>query len=450
MKKIYDLIVAGAGPSGVNAALSAARLGLSVLLVEKNGYPGGANTASMVCPLMTFHAGDRQVVRGIAQEVVDALALRGGTLGHIPDPIGMVSTITPIDPAILKLVYFELLSREKNITCLFYSFIESLEQENDKVTSIAVVNKNGKAVYQAKVFIDATGDGDLAYMSGVECVKGRTRDGLAQPMTLMFTIGGIRREETLAYIRKNPEQFIMDQRCDLEKYLAVSGFFSIVNQAQEAGDLTVPRDRVLFFEGVHQGEVLVNMTRVTKLSGVNTQDLTRAEFEAHRQVDEITAFFRRYLPGFQQCYLREVASSVGVRESRRVVGMETLETANVVHYLSHPNAVAVCAFPIDIHDPAGTELRWMRREKFGCYDIPYGVMVPKRIKNLLVTGRCISATHEALASARISVTAMALGEAGGVAAYLAVTDNLDLAKVQPAQIQAQLLEQNAIPGKKWV
>lgn len=450
MRKIYDLIVAGAGPSGIAAALSAARLGLKVLLIDKNGYPGGMNTAAMVCPLMTFHAGEQQVVKGIAQEIVDCLAQRGATLGHIPDPIGMVSTITPIEPEILKLVYFELLAKEKNITTLLHSFIESAECEKHVVKSVTIVNKSGRASYQAKVFIDATGDGDLAAMSKVDCVQGRTRDGMAQPMTLMFTIGGVDRVQVLDYIEKNPEQFILNKKCDLRKYLAVSGFFNIVTQAQKNGDLTLPRDRVLFFEGLHHGEVLVNMTRVTKLSGTNARDLTAAEFEAHRQVEEIVAFFKKYLPGFQNCYLRAVAAATGVRESRRIVGLDTLNAEHVVHSLAHPDSVAVCAFPIDIHDPVGNELNWMRKEKSCCYDIPYGVMVPERTKNLLAAGRCISATHEALASVRISVTAMALGEAAGAAAYLAIRSNTDFAAIDTGELQRLLLKQNAVPGKKWL
>lgn len=119
----YDVIVAGAGPSGCMAALAAARMGATVLLVEKNPFPGGSNTAAMVCPLMTFHSGDKQIVRGIAQEVIDRLAARGATLGHIPDPLGVTSTITPIEPSALRLVYFEMLAAEPNITLLLHSFL---------------------------------------------------------------------------------------------------------------------------------------------------------------------------------------------------------------------------------------------------------------------------------------------------------------------------------------
>ena len=450
MKKIYDLIVLGAGPSGINAALSAARGGLNVLLIEKNGYPGGTNTSAMVSPLMTFHAGDRQIVRGIAQEIVDRLAECGGTLGHIPDPIGMVSTITPIDSEALKLVYFSLLSGEARLTTLLHTMLESVEMEDGQLTAVQVLNKSGRSAFRGRMFIDATGDGDLAAACGVEFLLGRGSDGMAQPMSLMFSMDHVDLAHTTDYVLKNPEQFILDPRCDLRRYLAVSGFFSLVAQAKERGDFPLPRDRVLFFQGVHPGEVLVNMTRVTRLSGIDAKDLTRAEFEAHLQVVQAAGFLRRYIPGFQNALLRRIAPVTGVRESRRIVGMRTLTSDMVVNNLSQPDSVAVCAFPIDIHDPVGAELNWIRKEKVCCYDIPYGVMVPQKLPNLLVTGRCISASHEAIASARITATAMALGQAAGVAACLAVQEKIPCQAVDVALLQRRLAAQGAIPGVRWL
>lgn len=450
MEKVYDVLVAGAGPSGIAAALAAAREGASVLLIEKSGCPGGMNTQAMVTPLMAFHAGKRQVVKGIPQEVIDRLADRGATLGHIPDPIGMVSTITPIDTAALKLLYFDMLSQEKNLTVLLYTLLESAECEKGRIKKITTVSKSGKSVFSAKTYIDATGDGDLAAMCRADFILGRSRDGMAQPMTLMFSVGGVNLAETVSYVRKNPEQFICDQSCKLEEYLAVSGFFSLVKQAREKGDLDIPRDRVLFFQGMRPDEVTVNMTRVAGLSGVNAKDLTAAEFEAHRQVRQLLAFFKNYVPGFARCHLLSVAAQTGVRESRRIEGRETLTAEQVLNNAPHPESVAMCAFPIDIHDPVGSELNWVRKEKVCCYDIPYGVMVPVKFHNLLVTGRCISATHEALASARITVTAMALGEAAGTAAALCAKSGADVDEADVAAVQAALAARGAIPGRRWL
>ena len=446
MKDMYDLIVCGAGPSGMCAALSAARLGLSVLLIDQNAFPGGSNTASLVGPLMTFHAGDRQIAKGIAQEIVDELAERHGTLGHIPDPIGMVSTITPVDAEELKQVYFALLAKESNITPLFHHLIVAADAQTPSVT---VAGKGGMKTYRARRLIDATGDGDVAALCGAAFRQGRDSDGFAQPMTLMFTVENVDMDAVRQYIRRRPDQFVLDKTCDLDKYVAVSGFFELVSQAKQAGDLTLPRDRVLFFEGVGEGTATVNMTRAILLRGTEAEDLAVAEKETHRQLDECMAFFRKYLPGFEHCRLRSAACRTGVRESRRIEGKYTLTADDIARNRAFDDAVGICAYPIDIHDPTGQALTWTEDAPC-CYDIPYGVMVPFGTPNLLVTGRCVSATHEALASVRISVACMVMGQAAGTAAHLSIAANTPFDALDVHALQQQLLRDGAIPGQRWL
>ena len=443
---MYDLIVCGAGPSGVCAALAAARLGLKVLLIDKNGFPGGMNTAALVGPLMTFHSGKRQIVRGIAQEIVDALALRGATLGHVKDPIGMVSTITPVDPEALKMAYFALIAKESNITLLLHSHVIAADAENGMVST---AGKGGVETHRGKRIIDCTGDGDVAALCGAAFDEGRESDGFAQPMTLMFTMDGVDREKVIAYMRAHPDQFVWDKSCDPGEYVAVSGFFDLVKEAQEKGELNFPRDRVLFFEGVQKGTVTVNMTRAILLKGTRAQDVTAAEVATHRQLDEAVRFFNQYLPGFENARLRTVASQTGVRESRRIRGKYTLTEQDIWNNRMQADAIGVCAYPIDIHDPTGQALVWTE-DKPCCYDIPYGVMVPEKIRNLLVAGRCISATHEALASVRISASCMVMGQAAGTAAYVSIRDQVDFDKVDVKCVQRILHEMGALPGQKWL
>jgi hypothetical protein len=375
--------------------------------------------------------------------------VKGGTLGHVPDPIGVVASITPVDSELLKQVYFEMLAEEKNITTLLHTFLVDADVRSNTVRSVRVVNKSGMQTFEGKVFIDASGDADLAAACGADFAVGRKHDGMAQPMTLMFGVENVDLQETIAYVHHNPEQFILNKDCDLNKYLAVSGFFSLVEQARKNGDFPLPRDRVLFFQGVHPGEVIINMTRVTKLSGVNGDDRTEAEIQAHKQVDIVMAFLKKYIPGFANARIKAIASATGVRESRRIVGVETLDTDMIFNSEQNDNSVAVCAYPIDIHDPVGAELNWIRKGK-GCYDVPYGVMVPKKITNLLVTGRCISATHEAMASVRITPTAMALGQAAGIAASIAVTEKTSVQAIDVQKLQNLLWQDGAIPGKRWL
>jgi ribulose 1,5-bisphosphate synthetase/thiazole synthase len=450
LNEYFDVVVCGGGTSGIPAAISAARNGMKVALIEKNPGLGGSNTNAMVSPLMTFHAGEKQVIKGIAQEIVDRLLERNATLGHVRDTIGMVSTITPIDTEALKLLYFEMLSAEPNISVLLGSPVTKVSVKQNTIQMVTVSGRYGKTVISGKTFIDATGDGDIINLSKENYVMGRTKDGMSQPMSLMFKVSGVDLQKVRDYISNNPEQFIWNSQCSVDEYLGVSGFFSHVKRAQENGDLTIPRDRVLFFQGLVDGEVTVNMTRVIKLSAVDAYDLTKAEFEGHAQVDETVCFLRKYIPGFENCRLQSVANSIGVRESRRLSGAYTLTANDVINNQQFDDSVAVCAFPIDIHSPDGSALDWERNERFGCFDIPYRTMLPKKVNNLIVAGRCISATHEALAAARISATAMALGEAAGLACAMSVKGNVDVGSINVEKLQENLLKQSAIPGKKYV
>lgn len=450
MSETVDVLVAGAGPSGIMAALAAAREGASVRLIEKSTMLGGMNTAAMVCPLMTFHAGSTQIVRGLAQSAVDRLMERGGSLGHIPDPIGVASSITPIEPALLGQVYFDMLRGEPNIRLQLGTFLYRAKSEHARVTSVRAVSKSGSEEFSAKVFIDATGDGDLAALARMPFSVGRQWDAFSQPMTLLFKIGGIDFDSVRAYVRRHPEQFILGKQGTDMDYVAISGYFDTVAHARQAGELAVDRDRVLLFEGVQPDEAIVNMTRVARLSALSAGELTRAEIEARKQVDDIVRFLRNSVEGFSACRLMEVGHAIGVRESRHVHGQYTLTEQDVLRGAAFDDSIAMCAFPIDIHDPSGQGLHWTQGEGESCYDVPFGIMVPKKAENLLVTGRCVSATHEAAASVRVTPTVMAMGEAAGIAAAMAAQRGLALADVDIAALQARILRHGGIPGRKYL
>jgi hypothetical protein len=442
--KQYDVIVCGGGPSGTVAAISAARNGASVLLIEKNGFLGGMNTAGLVGPLMTFHAGNTQIIKGIADEIVTRLKQKGGSYGHIPDPLGVCATITPFEPNILKSVYFEMIQECPSIDLLLHTYITKVNREGEMISSITCVNKSGEHHFSAKTYIDATGDGDVAFFSSAHFKQGRQSDGFSQPMSLMFKLSGVDLNVVRAYMKENPKEFVLDDNVDLDGYVAVSGFFKQVNLAKENGDFNIARDRVLFFQGMHEDEVFINMSRVIQLDATKGEDLTNAETIAHKQVDIIIKFLQKYVPGFANCYLSDSADCIGVRESRRFDCLYTLTEDDIAHPKNFEDSVATCAFPIDIHDPTGTNLNCATNTKGIAYNIPYRVMVVKTIDNLLVTGRCIDATHEALASARITATAMALGEAAGVAATLASKQGIPFAQVDVHELKEILENQGAI------
>lgn len=445
----FDVIVAGGGPSGIMAAISAARLGCRVLLIERYGFLGGMNTAGFVGPLMTFHAGNIQIVRGIADEIIEDLKAIGGTPGHLIDPIWANTSLTPVDTELYKIVLARKMI-EAGVELLLHSMVTAVERKGDKLVKAVVSNKQGNNTIEAKFFIDATGDGDLAASMGCNFVHGRSQDNLTQPMSLMVKLAGVNEARIREYIRENPNDFYLG--FDLETYLslpalAVSGYFGIVKKGREDGSFPFDRDRVLFFGLPRKGEVTVNTLRINNVSGVRPEDLTRAEMTLRCQVPALVHFMTSRLPGFENAYLTETAPQVGVRETRHILGDYLLKGVDILKQEKFSDVIAHASYPIDVHSPDGKGMHIVDPRKDNpdsYYDIPYRCLLPVGTDNLLVTGRCISAEHEASASARISATCMALGEACGVAVAQAVSMKLgSLRDVNITQVQTQLKKQGA-------
>ncbi|MDE2039916.1 MAG: FAD-dependent oxidoreductase [Elusimicrobia bacterium] len=443
-----DVLVCGGGPAGYCAAIAAAEEGAGALLVERGSFLGGSATQALVLPLMTFHASpSEQIVRGVGQRLVEEVMRLGGGPGHVPDPLGCAATITPADPEALKQAVLGLTARSGARLLLQSSVVAPL-LSGRRVCGAIVENKSGRQALRAKVVVDATGDADLAFRAKAPCVYGRESDALAQPMTLMFRMSGVDGAAVRAAIRENPDDFVLspEARRDLDSLpiLAVSGFFSLVRKAQAEGRLGDFRDRVLYFELPRAGEVIVNMTRVLRRSGVDAAQLTAASLEGYEQARQAEEFLRRDVPGFSRARLVELASQIGVRETRRIVGRATLGTDDVLEGRLPADGVARGAFPIDLHSPDGSGLTLKRMKPGASYSIPYGCLLPKNLEGLLVAGRAISASHEAAASARLSPTCMALGEAAGVAAALSCARKLPPSKLKVAELRRRLLERGAV------
>ncbi|OUS76388.1 FAD-dependent oxidoreductase [Paenibacillus sp. MY03] len=438
-----DVVVCGGGPAGINAALAAGRTGAKTVLIERYGFLGGMSTAALVYPWMTFHTtGGKQVIAGIAQEIIDRLMAENASPGHVRDTVGFVRTITPYDPEVYKVLIVDML-REAGVKVLLHSLMDEAVVEADRIVAVRLATKSGKYEVTAKQFVDATGDADLAYLSGVPCLQGRDGDSLTQPMTMKFRMRGVDLAKVKRYMIDHPDEFYKKTPFDELEHLPLSGVLGYFKHWQEA-ELPINRDQVLFFTGPGPDEVLVNTTRVQGLDSTKLEDLTEGEIQGRKQVRMVADFMTRNLPGFENASISSVGAQIGVRESRRIDGQYTLQVDDVVSGRTFDDCIARSGYPIDIHDPSGkgVQAAWVQGD--GAYDIPYRCLIPKGIVNLLTAGRCISTSHEALATTRLTPSCMATGQAAGTAAGMASAQGISPAEISVAQLQERLIRDGAL------
>ena len=435
-----DVLVVGGGNAGCAAALAAARHGARTMLVERYGFLGGTATASMVGPWMTYHSGSKRIVGGIAQEIVERLQRRGGSPGHIHDSSDYVSTITPFDPEIHKALLFEMM-QEAGVKLLLHAYFLRATPGGAVFATVA-----GEREYRAPAIVDATADAYVAASAGVQTQQGDER-GRVQPASLMFRLSHVDLAKTATYVRMHPDQM----RTSLKAHertapalTAVAGLYDLWHDAQQHGEVQIPRELVSFFITPYADEVSVNMTRVTDIDPLDPDDLTRAEVEARAQVMQLLEFFRARVPGFENARLAATGTQIGVRESRRIAGEYTLTRDDVLQGRKFPDAVARSAYPIDIHNPSGSGTVTHRLAEGESYEIPYRCLVPAAVDGLLVAGRCISTTHEALASTRLTPTVMTLGQAAGTAAALAKEAGRRLRDIDTEKLRALLLADGVV------
>lgn len=443
MNHVCDVLVVGGGPAGIGASIAAARLGKKVTLVERYGFLGGWSTIALVAPMMTFHSAHRQVVGGIGDQLIGRLKQYDASPGHIPDPIGFTSTITPFHPEFIK-IEAEKMLLENGVTIFYHSLVTEVIQVDGKLNNVRGYSKSGPFSVSAKTFVDCTGDGDLIHLSSLPYRIGR-EDGTTQPASLIFRVGNVDFEQIRDYMRENPQQFIIDRKTDSVggfSALAVSGFFDLVETAMKNGEFSIPRDRVLLFSGIIPGEVTINMTRLPSVDVDDWKDWSRAEIQGRQQVMETFEFLRKYVPGFAQANLIQMATQVGLRETRRALGEYCLTTEDIMTGTLSPDRIGLGAFPIDIHSPDDAGLEFYRNDH--PYGIPYGCLVPQGSHNLWAAGRCISTTHKAHASTRVIPTCFVTGQAAGAAAALALENDIKAKNVPIDELQATLKDQGAI------
>ena len=446
VRSSVDVLVAGGGPAGLGAAIASARHGAKTLLVERYGFLGGNMTASLVGPCMTSYSldGKQQLIKGIFEEMVLRLEALGGAVhpskvlaggaytSYLTD--GLDKT-TPFDPEALKSVAAEM-CLEAGVELLLHSFIVDALVENRTVGGAIFASKSGLEAIRAKVVIDCTADADIVARAGGAFEYGRESDGLTQPMTMFFRIGNVDDLRVDQYCKANTDDFRM--------------FEKLVKAAQEAGEFTLPRNGIGMYLTMQPGVWRVNTTRVLRRDGTNVGDLTLAEVEGRRQVDELMRFFRKWVPGFENCVLLDTATQIGVRETRRIVGAYTVTLEDLAQAREFEDVVVMGGYPVDIHGPNDAKEGFDHNYRTAnAYEIPFRALVPRDLEQILVAGRSLSSTHEALAAIRIMPSAMAMGQAAGTAAALSLERGLRVRECPIDALQDALVRDGAHLGPRF-
>jgi len=414
----FDVIVAGGGFAGSVAALAAARAGAKVLLFDKSNCLGGAAVNCLVNPFMPYWTLDpetkeRQILSaGIFAEIVQDMEALGG----------MHPASKMFNEEYLKLLLNRKLT-EAGVVLLFHSTLIGVDEENGHLASVTVSNKSGLQVYEASVFIDATGDGDLAVLSGCPYHVGRPKDGLCQPMTLCFRLDGIDKKR---FWQEKPAMQKLYKEC------------------QQQGRIRNPREDILVFDMPQEHVLHFNTTRIVRKNPVDAIDVTAAELEAREQVFEVFCFLRDNFASCKNAQLLMTAAEIGVRESRMIEGEYILTQEDLLAFTKFEDSIAACNYDIDIHNPSGSGTSHYYFPHGEYYTIPYRCLTPKGTDNLLVAGRCISSTHEAQASYRIMPTCATLGQAAGCAAAMAVKKQCGVKEIDVKALQAILTENGAV------
>ena len=441
-----DVLVVGGGPAGLGAALGAAQSGASVVLAERYGFLGGNATAALVMPLMSFHTQRPEfaradvttllpsdhgpghpVIAGVLRQLLEELVRAGGAIA----PSIHTGFVVPFDPEIFKLVALELLDAA-GVQFLLHAFATDV-LGGSNVEGAVFASKSGTVAVRARVVIDCTGDGDLGASAGAPFELGREPDRLCQPMTLMFRMVEFQPAAFHAYVREHPDE-----------WRGVHGLWQLVRRATEAGELDLPREDILFFATAHEHELSINSTRVTRVLGCDVWDLTFAELESRRQLRQLAAFFRKYVPGFERAYVAQSGVNIGVRETRRITGEYRLTADDLLGARKFDDVIARGTYPVDIHNPEGRGTTLVRIPSGESYDVPLRALVPQVAENLLVAGRCISGSHEAHSSYRVMPIAMATGHAAGVCAALAARARTSPRSVPAGEVQAELRRHGAL------
>lgn len=443
------VLVVGGGSAGIPAAIASARNNVDTMLIDKFGCVGGMATTGLVGPFMTsFDAqGKRQIIKGIFEEFVCRMERAGGAI-H-PSKVRAGSSyssflvrghdhVGPFNVEAFKLTAIEMLEEAGVKVLLHSTFVDTITDGNN-VKGIIIANKSGLQIIEADIIIDCTGDADVAASAGVPFHLGDGENNIMQPATMFFRIGGTESDK----IRQSIEENI--NKIGFFNGVLLGAFNWKISEAREKGEWNIARLHVGMYECVKKGDWRINTSRILDVDGTNPEDLTRAEIEGRKQVAAIVDFMKKNIPGCENAYLIDTAFTIGIRETRHIIGEYVMTKEDVLNAVISDDAIAIASDSIDIHAKGNSSSgEYAVIKKGSCYGIPYRCLIPLKIENLYVAGRSVSATSEAASAIRVMPPCFAMGEAAGTAAALSLKSNCGPRDLDIQLLQNTLKKQNVV------
>lgn len=437
----YDVVICGGGTAGALAAISAGRNGARTLLVERGPFLGGVSVMGFFPHSFFGHSG-KKAVGGLPQEIIDELIKREGSLGHLRYEGGHLYTHTPVDCEILKVVLMQM-ALEAGVDIMLNSLVKDISMEGNRINAIVIQTKADTFVADTKVVIDCTGDGDIGYMAGAPFNKGR-QDGKMQPVSLMMRITNL---DLIKLAKEVPSQtpvlWADKPRSKVKTPVYFRGVLTPWEDTPEYQELFTDKNHQLFCLAPWANEATVNTSRLVGVDGTDYNAVTKAEAVSRLQIFKIYEFLKKYVPGFAESNMVG-AHYMGVRETRRFVGDYELTEDDIYEGRKFEDNIGLAAYPLDMHDPDGGNVTFTPIGGDGAYGIPYRTLLPQKVENLLIAGRCLSATHKALASVRSIAACMVMGQATGLAATMAAKENISVKEVDVKKLQNSLQSQGVI------
>lgn len=427
MRKIeiqYDVVVAGGGPAGIAAAVSSARCGARTAMIERFGIVGGMLTSGYVQPILgktepwtMYHE-----ICGLLEfghEDTEKQITRNGSEIH-----------ADIEEAKYRLLRF---ADDNKVDVFLQTAVADVVCQERRVTGLVISTPLGLCTIHAEIFVDATGDGFVAYSAGAEHEVGRD-DGKCQPVTVEFTLSGVDETRGLTCFGGSDPVTLPDGR----------RFSELCSEACRRKELPQNVSIVRLHRTFYNGERQVNATQANGFDTLTASGIIGAELELRGQIDKIVNFLQRNVPGYERCAVKASGSALGVRESRRIMGDYVLTDKDVESGSRFPDAVVHKAwFLIDIHNPSGGGQAEGHSRNAKPYDIPLRCLIPRGVDGLLLAGRCISGTHRAHASYRVMGIAMATGQSAGIAAALCAQQKKTTRELNYKDVQKALTDQGA-------